>query len=154
MMKAIGFAIILSLSALAFAGPNASHWSLRYLARASNSLLVASNQSLDKQKVVCQIPSQKISELSQNLKALVDVKISKLNDKQKTEIRLHSLTCVDECSCDIFSYYLEQSTDPKDKEALGRMNPAADKISTEARLTCAQKFPEFCKSLLLKTISK
>ncbi|MGZ5279377.1 MAG: hypothetical protein ACXWC9_05520, partial [Pseudobdellovibrionaceae bacterium] len=94
MMKSLGVLTSLSLSVLAYAGPDASMWSLRYLARASNSLLVASNQSLDNQKVICQIPGQKTSELSQNLKALVDAKISKLSPKQKAEIRLRSITCV------------------------------------------------------------
>jgi len=134
--------------------PEVSHWSLRYLARASNALLVASQQSLEHQKAICGISGSKISQLSQNLKALIDAKISSLNTAQKTAIRQQSATCFSECSCDIFAYSFEGSSSPEDQKALEQIRSSVDKINTDARLACAKNFPEFCSSHLLKSISK
>jgi hypothetical protein len=151
----ISFFLVSSMISIqAFAGLDASHWSMRFLARASNSILVASNQSLDQQKVLCGISGRQVSMLSQNLKALVDEKMSHLTTRQKKEIRQHALSCQKECTCDIYSYYFEQSSDPKDKQALTDLSPAKEKMTAETRLVCAQKFSEFCHSQLFKFISK
>lgn len=154
-MKAWLFFLCLTpLSQPALAGPEASTWSLKYLARASNSLLVASQQALDKQKPICGISDTRISSMSQSLKALVDSKIAGLNQKQKEAVRKQSTQCQSACTCDIFSYYFEQSSDPLDQKALADIRGKASSTTAEARMACAKKFPEFCQSLLLKTISK
>ncbi len=151
----ISFFLVSSIFSIqALAASDASRWSMRFLAKASNSILVASNQSLDQQKVICGISGKKVSTLSQNLKALVDEKISLLTSQQKNEIRSRALSCQDECTCDIYAYYFEQSADPKDKQALTNLSSAKESIKAEARLACAQKFMEFCHSQLLKFISK
>ena len=153
MMKMIhSFLILISLQT--YAGLDANYWSLRYLARASNTLLVASQQSLDQQKVVCGISGGRISSLSQSLKALIDAKTAHLTAAQKETIRQQAQSCAKECSCDIFAYYFEQNSDPQDKMALEKTNAAAAAMTAESRLACAKKFPEFCQSQLLKFISK
>lgn len=153
-MKSLTAVAFIFFSVLAFASQDVSFWSFRYLARASNSLLVASQQSLNQQKVICGIKGEKVSVLSQSLKALVDEKISKLNENQKHAIRSQAGSCVSECSCDIYSYYLEQSQDPSDRAALALLANAHQKVNELDRMQCARKFSEFCTSQLLKTISK
>ena len=135
-------------------GPDVSTWSLRYLARSSNSLLVASNQAFESKAVLSKMQKKNVSKASHNLKAIIDERISKLSKKEVKEIRTQAKKCASECSCDIFAYYLEKSSDAADKKLLAQITPSAEKMSSKSRLACAQKFKEFCSSNLLKTISK
>lgn len=138
----------------AFAGPDVSTWSYRYLARASNALLVASDQSLAKKEVICGIDGAKVSMLSQSLKALVDAKIKSLNPKQKSDIRTQAESCRSECTCDLYSYYFEQSSDEMDQKAKFNLDVGDKVVTTDMRVTCAKNFAAFCRSQLLKAISK
>jgi hypothetical protein len=135
-------------------GPDASRWSMRFMARASNALLVASQQSLDHQKAICGISGSQVSRLSQNLKSLIDAKIPSLNMSQKSMIRQQVLECQKDCTCDIFAYSLEGSSTSEDQKSLEQIRRSVEKITIQSRLACVKKFPEFCGSSLLKALYK
>ncbi len=146
------FSLILFMGLGALAALNPSTWSLRYLARASNALLVASDQSLEKKSVMCGIKGAQISALSQGLHALVDAKIAALSTNQKATIRQQASSCADECTCDIYKYHFEKSLDAADTDALKRMSSQFESVTAEKRQACAAKFSEFCSSQLLKAL--
>jgi hypothetical protein len=153
-MKTLLFIFGFTFSIQAFAGLDVSLWSYRYLARASNVLLVASDQHLANEKVICGINGKNISLLSQALKAIVDEKIRKLTFEQKNQIRSQVGSCQEECTCDLYSNLLMIGSSSDDHAAMAKINAVSKPYGPGERLKCAQNFSQFCRSQLLKTISR
>jgi hypothetical protein len=154
LIKGLFFIFGFTFSIQAQAGLDVSFWSYRYLARASNVLLVASDQYLAKQKIICGINGPSVSKLSQSLKALVDEKIKTLSSAQVAAIRSQVATCQADCSCDLIAYVLEPRSSPADRDAVTLLQTNSKPISSSDRLKCAQNFFQFCQSQLLKKISQ
>lgn len=132
----------------------AKKWSLKYLARASNSLLVINDQLVAKEKPICSIEKKQLRKLQQSLKIIIDQKIGSLKPEQVKDIIQTSETCEKSCSCDIFSYYFEKGTEHQHKSYAVLAGHKAKSTSSEDRLTCARSFKEFCKSDLMNALRK
>lgn len=143
-MKKLLFLVILgSASSYADSAP-ATQWSLRYLARASNFLLVASDSLLEGKTALCDLKKGQPEMMAQNLKALIDEKIKSLSKEQRKIASQQAESCEQNCTCDILSLAFEQVPES--------LNEKAAKITPAQRQECAKQFQEFCQSRLLKTI--
>ncbi len=132
----------------------AKKWSLKYLARASNTLLVINDHILAKEKAICSLEKKQLRKVQQNLKIIIDEKIASLKPTQVQDIVQMSETCEQSCSCDIFSYYFEKGTEHQHKSYAVLAAHKAQATATEDRLQCAKKFKEFCKSDLMTALKK
>lgn len=148
------FLVLISCFAVAAPGSGSSTWSLRYLARASNFLLVASDAALESQPNICGIQPDQIQKMSLSLKGIIDQKISNLTTRQKQILEKQALTCELECSCDIYSLAYEQQKTQAPPKALEALNEKASRMDSKARQACARQFKEFCDSQLLKRLSQ
>lgn len=126
------------------ASSEVSKWSLRYMARASNLLLVSFDSALENKPLLCGLKKDEPQTLSQNLKALIDEKVQILSAEQKRTIASQAETCEKECTCDILMMAIEKPSE--------KLTQKASAITSEQRSQCAQNFQEFCKSQLLKKI--
>lgn len=131
-----------------------ARWTLRYMARAGNLILAATDAALDKKPGYCGIKYEESSRLSQNLKILVDEKIRTLTADQRVQIYENSTTCEKDCTCDILALALAVDPSPKAKESLKALNLKAQKVTPKERSLCARKFVAFCQSTLLQTLRK
>jgi hypothetical protein len=127
-------------------------WSLRYLAKASNSLLVMNDQLLNNDKPLCKVTKKQLQRSQQKLKSIIDEKISSLTEDQVRDIVSSAETCEKTCACDIFSYYFEKSQELQHKSYSVLSEHKAKNTEFKDRLTCARQFREFCQSDLLKTL--
>lgn len=121
-------------------------WSLKYLGRASNFLMVLSDQYLEKSKPLCDIPKNQLGKLQKNLRKTIDKKIESLSDAQKTDIIRMAETCEKSCACDTFSYYFDRSKSHEHKSYSILAAHKSQNMSDEERLACAKSFKEFCTS--------
>ncbi len=119
-------------------------WKLQELARGSNALLVEMDLLLAHKKTGCSLDAASVSQLSQNLRMLVDSRAAELK-KSKDQIVTLLKTCKKDCTCDTYEYALEKITE---SETFSTTN----KLSAEQRQVCAKKQPAFCKSRLFKAI--
>jgi len=138
------FLFLSSMGAQAKETTDVSTWSLRYLARASNFLLVASDRLLENKKALCGLEKGQPEQTSQNLKSLIDEKIKSLNSNQKSKIKEQAQSCETECTCDIYLLAIE--------DLPAAVSIKAQKVLPEQRSQCASKFKEFCQSRLFKSI--
>lgn len=145
---------ILTFNLSALATTDVSKWSLRYLARASNLLLVTSDSLLESKPGLCEIKADEIQKMTMTLKMLVDQKIEKLTAVQKTTIDRQLENCTAECTCDVLALALEKSTKLEDQKKLTALNEKASKVEPAARLQCASSFKEFCSSQLIQALRK
>lgn len=143
--------ILFSLQGQA-ASLDSSAWSLRFLARASNLLLVSNDQLLDQKKALCDLKAEELQTMTQNLKSLIDEKIQNMTTSGKTRILQQSKSCEKECTCDIYSLYLESAAGSAHQELSSEISGKASQMKSSQRLHCAQNFKEFCTSELLKKI--
>jgi hypothetical protein len=134
--------------------PESTQWSIRYLARAGNLILAATDAALDKKPGFCGIKYEDSSRLSQNLKALVDEKIRNLTAAQKKQLYVLSETCERDCTCDIYAIALEADSNPKAKALLKELNLRTQQVTPQKRSLCARKFVAFCQSTLLQHLRK
>lgn len=146
----IGF-LILNL-ALAVQAKGAPKWSMKYLARASNVILVANDQALNKEPIVCKLKRSEPEKLSLNLRKVIDRKIKSLTPDQKEQIYKDAMNCKVDCTCDIYALAMENEKDPKVQKILELANVQGKNTPPEYRVTCAQNFKEFCSSSLLKSL--
>ncbi len=113
---------------------------LKNLALLSTAVLVVSDDPALQKK--CKLTPEKISELSQNLKASVDVKIEKLTDGDFKIIAERAPTCETDCTCNLYSLASEAKN--KKNELL------SEKASHEThkdRLLCITKIKNICELL-------
>lgn len=153
-MKILFFLLILTSISNAQT-PNYGKWSLSFLAKSSNSLLVISDQILNNEKPVCpQTKSDDLMFMQQKLKSLIDEKIQNLNTIQTEKVITLIETCESDCSCDIFSLYIESFPKKISATKTALLNKKASSVTSEQRLTCAINFKYFCKSDLFKFLEK
>ena len=115
---------------------------LKSLAIKSNHLLVISNR-LAAQKKVCSLDFTQVSEISQNLKAEIDGKIATLTQKDLEIIKNRTITCITDCTCDIYSLALEHfSIDHTELDKKAQALTAADRekcFKASGRKICSIK---------------
>ncbi len=133
---AIGFGITV--------GATEANWNLRQLAQGSNSLLVEIDKVPDQKKEKCNLDADAKNQMSQNLKILIDERIKKISHRKSVIVQLLK-NCSADCTCDIYDYALEKITGD---ETLS----SGKKFSSEQRLACAKKQPEFCDSKLYRAL--
>ena len=132
------------------AGTNtSSQWSIRYLARASNFLLTASDLNLQENKSLCDFKPDEPAQLSLPLRALIDEKLKTLSVSQMETIYNQTKLCKKECSCDIYALVLE-SPRRTDSNVLKEIETQGKQLQISDRKRCAENFSEFCRSRLLK----
>ena len=124
--------------------PVQAGWKLQELARGSNALLVEMDLLLAHKKTGCKLDAASVSQLSQNLRMLVDSRATELKDSKEQIVSLLK-TCKKDCTCDTYEYALEKITE---SETFSTTN----KLSAEQRQTCVKKLPPFCQSRLFKAI--
>lgn len=111
---------------------------LKSLAHRSTVLLALSeNESMAKQ---CNANSEKISELSQKLKAKVDKKISELSPGDYKIIKSRAKSCELECSCSIYALAME--TAGENNVTIERK--AATETPTDRR-RCVKDWKDYCQ---------
>lgn len=120
------------------------HWasaeSLKSLAIRSAVLLTLSeNDNMAKE---CQVNSEKISELSQKLKAKVDKKISELGPGDFKVIKARAQTCDRDCSCSIYALAIEMSGE--NNVTIERK--AATETQTDRR-RCVKSWKDYCQQI-------
>jgi hypothetical protein len=146
--------LLFSTHLLASTGGESSQWSMRYLARASNFLLVASDAALEKKPLMCGLKKEEPQELILKLKYQIEQKIQRLTTAQKEKIYRWALNCEKDCSCDIFSLALEKDSDSRGGKFLELVNSKGSHTTPAERKACARKFKEFCSSQLLKELRR
>lgn len=144
----------MSLPAGAAKSLGSGKWSMRYLARSSNFLLVANDSALSKQPLICPMKKSEPPKLSLKLKMIVDEKIKTLSSTQKEQVYEAAKTCELDCSCDIYSLALEKDSDPRAGKLLELVNAKGKNIQMTDRLACAKKFREFCNGSLLPALRR
>ena len=127
---------------------------LKNLAQASNAFLAISDLLLDEKtqasKLTCQLKIEKISPISQSLKALIDQKIRSLIEKDFQIIEQRLTSCKKDCTCDIYAYALEN----KDPKISRNFSVLAETTTASERLKCYKKLNSFCESTIFKSILK
>ncbi len=135
--------------------PDYGKWSLSFLAKSSNSLLVISDQILNNEKPICpQAKPDDLMFMQQKLKSLIDEKIQNLNSKQSEKAITLIEGCESDCSCDILSLYFENFPQKISATQTAQLNKKASIVTSEQRLNCATNFKDFCKSALFKFLRK
>ncbi len=152
---------LIILSGFSSLGARAAGWKLQELARGSNALLVQMDVILAGKKSACSPSVAGMSELSQNLKILIDTRASELKNKQQQILSLLK-NCSADCTCDTYSYALEKITGSEEpvvsasqsnSRSNSRSNSQSAVLLTSAqRLACTKRQPDFCKSKLLKAL--
>lgn len=151
-MKLLTAMIIMSITVVCSANPNAQPWSLLYLARASNSLLVANDQIADGKSAICRLSKTQASTATANLHVLIDEKIKTLQLPQHKKIEKQAVKCLQTCSCDIFSYYFDKSASIINNKIKSTVDELAKSTTPKIRAECAKNFQEFCSSELFKKL--
>lgn len=139
-LKFIGLLIAL----IFLSRPVQAGWRLQELARGSNALLVEMDLLLSHKKTGCKLDAASVSQLSQNLRMLVDARAAELKNNKEQIITLLK-TCQKDCTCDTYEYALEKITESETYST-------TKKLSADQRQACAKKQPAFCKSRLFKAI--
>lgn len=123
-------------------GLGANAETLKSLSQKSTLLLsIADNEALQKK---CSLSSEKISVLSQKLKAQIDQKIDRLTDNDFKILNQRAETCQNDCSCNIYSLAFE--TKNKKNEV---MTEKASKETAGDRQKCISNIKNIC-SLIQK----
>lgn len=154
MKTAILILLFISTNVLAAQGPDVTKWSMRYLARASNALLVANDAAINNQPIMCGIKKSETQALSMNLKKIIDEKIKTLVPSQKEQIYKAAETCEADCTCDGYSLVLEAQSekDPKAGKLMDLVNVKGKKLEAKDRMACVKSFKGFCNGSLLKAL--
>jgi hypothetical protein len=127
-------------------------WSLRFLARTSNFLLVANDSLLAGEKAFCKIEKDQVQPMILNLKKQIDQKLEQLTPLQKKKIRSQTLTCEQECTCDIYALLFEKESDTPSKKLLGEIQKTTSLITSDQRKSCAEKFQSICHTRLFHVL--
>lgn len=118
-------------------GLGANAETLKSLAQKSTLLLsIADNEALQKK---CSLNSEKISVLSQKLKAQIDQKIDRLTENDFKILSHRAETCQNDCSCNIYSLAFE--TKNKKNEI---MTEKASKETAGDRQKCISNIKNIC----------
>lgn len=118
-------------------GLGANAETLKSLAQKSTLLLsIADNEALQKK---CALNSEKISVLSQKLKAQIDQKIDRLTENDFKILSHRAETCQNDCSCNIYSLAFE--TKNKKNEI---MTEKASKETAGDRQKCISNIKNIC----------
>jgi hypothetical protein len=99
-------------------------------------LALADDETLQKK---CSLNSEKISKLSQKLKAQIDQKIEILSDNDFEILNHRADTCQIDCSCTIYSLAFENRN--KKNELL---NEKSGQETTADRMKCVSKMKNIC----------
>lgn len=138
--------LLKSICILLFVLPaNAS--TLKSLALLSTAVLVVSDEpSLQKK---CKLTPEKISELSQNLKASVDTKIESLTNADFKILSDRAPTCETDCSCNMYSLAFE-AKNKKNELVVEKLTEKSNHETHKDRMLCVSKIKNIC--LLLQKI--
>jgi hypothetical protein len=117
---------------------------LKSLALLSTAVLVVSDEPALQKK--CKLTPEKISELSQNLKASVDAKIEKLKESDFKILADRAPTCEIDCSCNLYSLAFETKNKKNELQA-EKLSEKASHETHKDRLHCMAKIKNICAIL-------
>ena len=128
--------VIYTLLALFLVTTTAQARTLQSLAQLSNALLAQAD------KPTCKLSSEKISEKSQALQAMIDEKSAKLTEGDFKIINARAETCDKDCTCDIYAYALEKREKPNQV-----ISDKAAKTQIADRIKCATQVKNLCAQI-------
>ena len=114
---------------------------LKSLALLSTAVLVVSDEPVLQKK--CKLTPEKISELSQSLKASVDTKIKSLTDADFKILSDRSPTCEMDCSCNMYSLAFE-TKNKKNELVVEKLTEKSNHETHKDRMLCVSKIKNIC----------